>query len=158
MAISKERKSEVVAQYSKWISNSKALILAEYTGLTMKQMDDLRAKRQHSDRICIARRPADGESHDGLRPQRGCTEDQRRLPRQSSDQRGRGSSPGRDAAATGDARQIDGHAPGSSQPAGATAGRTCPPGCSRNPGARRKRSIAQPTCHVIMTADGLDRS
>ncbi len=44
MAISKERKSEVVAQYSKWISNSKALILAEYTGLTMKQMDDLRAK------------------------------------------------------------------------------------------------------------------
>lgn len=44
MAISKERKSEVVAQYSKWIGNSKALILAEYTGLTMKQMDDLRAK------------------------------------------------------------------------------------------------------------------
>jgi large subunit ribosomal protein L10 len=44
LAISKERKSEVVAQYSKWISNSKALILAEYTGLTMKQMDDLRAK------------------------------------------------------------------------------------------------------------------
>jgi large subunit ribosomal protein L10 len=44
LAISKERKSEVVAQYSTWISNSKALILAEYTGLTMKQMDDLRAK------------------------------------------------------------------------------------------------------------------
>ena len=44
MAISKERKSEVVAQYTQWISNSKALILAEYTGLTMKEMDDLRSK------------------------------------------------------------------------------------------------------------------
>jgi large subunit ribosomal protein L10 len=44
LAISKERKSEVVAQYSQWIGNSKALILAEYTGLTMKEMDDLRSK------------------------------------------------------------------------------------------------------------------
>jgi len=44
LAISKERKSEVVAQYTQWISNSKALILAEYTGLTMKEMDDLRSK------------------------------------------------------------------------------------------------------------------
>ena len=44
MAISKEQKSEVVAQYSQWIGNSKALILAEYKGLTMKNMDDLRRK------------------------------------------------------------------------------------------------------------------
>jgi len=44
LAISKERKSEVVAQYSEWIGNSKALILAEYKGLTMKNMDDLRSK------------------------------------------------------------------------------------------------------------------
>jgi len=44
LAISKEQKSEVVAQYSQWIGNSKALILAEYKGLTMKNMDDLRRK------------------------------------------------------------------------------------------------------------------
>jgi large subunit ribosomal protein L10 len=44
LAISKERKSEVVAQYRQWIGNSKALILAEYTGLTMKEMDELRSK------------------------------------------------------------------------------------------------------------------
>jgi large subunit ribosomal protein L10 len=44
LAISKEHKSEVVAQYSQWIGNSKALILAGYTGLSMKQMDDLRNK------------------------------------------------------------------------------------------------------------------
>jgi large subunit ribosomal protein L10 len=44
LAISKEKKSEVVAQYSQWIGNSQALILTEYTGLTMKEMDDLRSK------------------------------------------------------------------------------------------------------------------
>ncbi len=48
MAISKERKSEVVAQYSEWIGNSKALILAEYKGLTMKNMDDLRSKAREA--------------------------------------------------------------------------------------------------------------
>jgi large subunit ribosomal protein L10 len=44
LAISKERKSEVVALYSQWIGNSKALILAEYAGLSMKEMDALRSK------------------------------------------------------------------------------------------------------------------
>jgi large subunit ribosomal protein L10 len=44
LAISKQHKSEVVTQYSQWIGGSKALILAEYTGLTMKEMDDLRSK------------------------------------------------------------------------------------------------------------------
>ena len=44
MAISKERKREVVAQYSEWASNSRALILAEYKGVTMKQLDELRRK------------------------------------------------------------------------------------------------------------------
>jgi large subunit ribosomal protein L10 len=44
LAISKEHKREVVAQYSQWISGSKALILTEYTGLSMKEIDDLRSK------------------------------------------------------------------------------------------------------------------
>jgi len=44
LAISKERKKEMQDQYSEWLENSKALFLAEYTGMTMKQMDSLRAK------------------------------------------------------------------------------------------------------------------
>ena len=44
MALSKERKEELVAQYDAWMKESKALIFAEYTGLNMPQMDDLRAK------------------------------------------------------------------------------------------------------------------
>ena len=44
MAISKERKEQLVATYSDWLTKSQALILTEYTGLSMKQMDDLRAK------------------------------------------------------------------------------------------------------------------
>lgn len=44
MAISRQRKQEVVAEYNEWIKRSRALIVTEYTGLTMKQVDDLRAK------------------------------------------------------------------------------------------------------------------
>jgi large subunit ribosomal protein L10 len=44
LAISKERKTEVVAQYSEWISRSKVVILTEYKGLSMKDIDDLRAR------------------------------------------------------------------------------------------------------------------
>lgn len=44
MAITKERKVEVVAQYNEWMSKSQAMFLAEYKGLTMKQIDDLRSK------------------------------------------------------------------------------------------------------------------
>lgn len=44
MAISKERKNEVIAQYSEWANNSQALILTEYTGITMKQLDELRRR------------------------------------------------------------------------------------------------------------------
>lgn len=44
MAITKERKVEVVAQYNAWMSKSQAMFLAEYKGLTMKQIDDLRSK------------------------------------------------------------------------------------------------------------------
>ena len=42
MAISKERKKELVTEYQEWLENSKAVIIAEYVGLTMKDMDALR--------------------------------------------------------------------------------------------------------------------
>ncbi len=44
MALTKERKKELVEQYDAWLKESKALILAEYTGLNMPQMDELRSK------------------------------------------------------------------------------------------------------------------
>lgn len=44
MAISKERKLELVAAYQEWLRKSQAVILAEYTGLSTKDVDALRAK------------------------------------------------------------------------------------------------------------------
>lgn len=44
MAISKKRKEELVDQYQSWLKNSQAVFLTEYTGLSMKQIDDLRHK------------------------------------------------------------------------------------------------------------------
>jgi large subunit ribosomal protein L10 len=44
LAISKERKNEFIAQYSDWVNRSRALVVAEYRGLTMKNIDDLRSK------------------------------------------------------------------------------------------------------------------
>ncbi len=44
MAITKERKNELVTQYSEWVKSSKALVLTQYVGLTMKDIDGLRAK------------------------------------------------------------------------------------------------------------------
>lgn len=44
MAISKERKTEVLAQYNDWVKRSQAVILVEYTGTNMKSLDALRAK------------------------------------------------------------------------------------------------------------------
>ena len=44
MAITKERKNELIAQYSEWVKRSKALVLTQYVGLTMKDIDALRAK------------------------------------------------------------------------------------------------------------------
>ena len=44
MAISRKRKEELVRQYTNWLDKSQALFLTEYTGLSMKQVDDLRAK------------------------------------------------------------------------------------------------------------------
>jgi large subunit ribosomal protein L10 len=44
VAITKQRKNEVVGEYVDWINHSRALIVSEYLGLSMKQIDDLRAK------------------------------------------------------------------------------------------------------------------
>jgi len=44
MAISKERKNEVIAQYGEWLAKSRAMVLTEYRGLSMKELDDLRSK------------------------------------------------------------------------------------------------------------------
>jgi len=44
LAISKQRKNEVLDQYKSWIEQSQAVILVEYTGANMKNMDAIRAK------------------------------------------------------------------------------------------------------------------
>ncbi|MFZ5909359.1 MAG: 50S ribosomal protein L10 [Chloroflexota bacterium] len=48
MAISKQKKNEVLDQYKEWLSNSQAVILVEYTGANMKDMDNIRAKIRES--------------------------------------------------------------------------------------------------------------
>jgi large subunit ribosomal protein L10 len=48
LALTRERKEELVAQYEAWMKESRALILAEYTGLRKPQMDDLRAKAREA--------------------------------------------------------------------------------------------------------------
>jgi large subunit ribosomal protein L10 len=44
LAITKERKEEVLSQYSDWMKRSQAVILVEYTGVKMKDLDNIRAK------------------------------------------------------------------------------------------------------------------
>ena len=44
MAITKQRKDELVSQYVGWLNDSKAVVLTEYVGLNMKDIDSLRAK------------------------------------------------------------------------------------------------------------------
>jgi len=44
LAISKQKKEELVTQYVDWMSGSQAFILTEYVGLTMKDLDELRKK------------------------------------------------------------------------------------------------------------------
>ncbi len=48
MALTRQRKQQVVAQYREWFSRSQAVILMEYTGLTMKDLDMLRTKIRES--------------------------------------------------------------------------------------------------------------
>jgi large subunit ribosomal protein L10 len=44
LAVSKERKKEIVATYQDWLGNSQGVFLAEYIGLSVKDMDALRDK------------------------------------------------------------------------------------------------------------------
>lgn len=44
MAITKERKREILSEYAEWVKRSQALILAEYKGLPMAELDSLRSK------------------------------------------------------------------------------------------------------------------
>lgn len=44
MAISRKRKEDLVAQYSEWASRSQAMVVTQYTGLTMKDVDTLRSR------------------------------------------------------------------------------------------------------------------
>lgn len=44
MAISKEQKKELVEQYQDWLQTGKAVFLAEYIGMDMGHMDELRGK------------------------------------------------------------------------------------------------------------------
>jgi large subunit ribosomal protein L10 len=48
LAISKQRKEELVAQYVEWLNRSQAMIMTEYVGLSMPQIDDLRRKVRES--------------------------------------------------------------------------------------------------------------
>jgi len=44
LAVSKERKKEIVATYQEWLDKSQAVYLAEYIGLSVKDLDTLRDK------------------------------------------------------------------------------------------------------------------
>ncbi len=44
LAISTQRKDELVSQYVKWVNQSQALIVTAYLGMSMKQIDELRVK------------------------------------------------------------------------------------------------------------------
>ena len=48
MAISKERKEEVLTAYTDWMKRSQAVILVEYTGVKMKDLDAIRGKIRES--------------------------------------------------------------------------------------------------------------
>jgi len=44
LALSKERKNELIEEYKDWVARSRAIFMAEYTGVTMNHLDDLRAR------------------------------------------------------------------------------------------------------------------
>jgi large subunit ribosomal protein L10 len=48
LAITKQQKEEVLATYKGWLDRSQAVILVEYTGARMKDMDAIRAKVRES--------------------------------------------------------------------------------------------------------------
>jgi len=48
LAVSRERKEEVLALYADWMKKSQAVILVEYTGAKMKALDTIRSKVRES--------------------------------------------------------------------------------------------------------------
>jgi len=44
LAITKKQKTEMVAKYGEWLEQSQAIVLSEYVGMTMTNMNELRAK------------------------------------------------------------------------------------------------------------------
>lgn len=44
MAFTKKQKSEMIAEYEKWVNNSQAIFFLEYSKMTMGDIDGLRAK------------------------------------------------------------------------------------------------------------------
>lgn len=44
MAISKDKKKEIVDQYGDWLERSLALVMAEYLGMKVKDMEELRSR------------------------------------------------------------------------------------------------------------------
>lgn len=44
MALTRERKEQVLAQYQKWVDDSQSVVLVEYTGIKMAELDIIRAK------------------------------------------------------------------------------------------------------------------
>lgn len=48
MALSKQRKEEVLAQYKEWMSQSQALFLLEYKGASVKDLEAARSKVRES--------------------------------------------------------------------------------------------------------------
>ena len=48
MAKSKVQKEAMMAEYTEWLSKSQAVVLVEYTGLKMKDLDAIRAKAREA--------------------------------------------------------------------------------------------------------------
>lgn len=48
MAISKQKKNAILDQYKSWLSDSQAVILVEYTGASMKDMEKIRARMREA--------------------------------------------------------------------------------------------------------------
>jgi len=44
LALSRQKKEQVLAQYREWVTKGQALIMVEYTGINMPQIDAIRAK------------------------------------------------------------------------------------------------------------------
>jgi large subunit ribosomal protein L10 len=44
LALSRQKKEEVLAQYKSWLEHSQAVFVVEYTGVTVKSLDGIRAR------------------------------------------------------------------------------------------------------------------